>query len=133
MHGAEIPCGIAHLEALQVPVAGRHLEAAPLDDDGAVALSLRAGRRACEGELERGAVRARSSDLRAGEEAADGGGADLGVRAAVVLVLDPGLRGLVEEGEGEVRHVLKHGHQPALDRAPEGLLLGILIVVWPAT
>jgi hypothetical protein len=48
-------------------------------------------------------------------------------------VLDPGLRRLVEEGERQIGHVLQHGDEPALDRAPERLLLRVLVVMWPAT
>jgi hypothetical protein len=41
-------------------------------------------------------------------------------------VLDPGLRRLVEEGERQIGHMLQHGDETALDRAPERLLLGVL-------
>ena len=33
----------------------------------------------------------------------------------------------LRKAEREVGHVLQHGDQPALDRAPEGLLLGVLV------
>jgi hypothetical protein len=49
------------------------------------------------------------------------------VDASVVLVLDPGLRRLVQEGERQIRHMLQHGDKAALNRAPERLLLGVLI------
>ena len=73
------------------------------------------------------AVGAGPRHLRTREEARDGSFADLGVDLAVVLVLDPGLGRLVEGRKREVGHVLQHGDQPALDRAPERLLLGILV------
>ena len=62
-----------------------------------------------------------------GKEARDRGLADLGVELAVVVVLDPGLRRLVENGQRQIGHVLQHGDQPALDGAPECLLLCVLI------
>ena len=49
------------------------------------------------------------------EEAGERCGADLGVARAVVLVLDPGLRGLVEEGERQVGHVLQPGDEAPFD------------------
>ena len=80
-----------------------------------------------EGEAQRIAVGTRPCHLGTRQEARDRRLADLGVGLAVVLVLDPGLGGLVQERQGQVRHMLQHGDQPALDRAPERLLLGILI------
>jgi len=67
------------------------------------------------------------------EEAGKRRGGDLGVDRAVVLVLDPGLRRLVEEGERQIGHMLQHGDETALDRAPERLLLGVLVVMWCTT
>ena len=130
---AEIPTGVADLDAGEMAVAVWNLEAAPLDDDSAVAFALHAVIGAGEGEAQRVAVGARPRHLRTREEARDGGLADLGVDLAVVLVLDPGLRRFVEGGKREIRHVLQHGDEPALDWAPERLLLGILVVMWPAT
>jgi hypothetical protein len=49
------------------------------------------------------------------------------VDLAVVLVLDPGLRRFVEDRKREIGHILQHGDEPALDWAPERLLLGILV------
>src|SRR6266545_3697454 len=49
-----------------------------------------------ESEPERGAVRAGPRDVRAGEEAGDRRLSDLGVDLAVVLVLHPRLRRVVE-------------------------------------
>ena len=127
MDEAEIPVGVADLDAGEMAITVRHLEAAALDDDGAVALLVGAMSAAREGEAQRIAVGTRPRDVGPGEEARDRRLADLGVGLAVVLVLDPGLGGLVQEAQGQVRHVLQHGDQPALDRAPERLLLGVLI------
>ena len=112
---------------VEMAVAVRDLEAAAVDDDGAVALPLRAVVSAREGEPQRVAVGARPRDGGPGEKARERGLADLGVDLAVVLVLDPGLRRLVQERPGQVGHMLQHGDQPALDRPPERLLLGILV------
>src|SRR5467141_4590701 len=46
---------------------------------------------------------------------------------AVVLVLDPGLRRLVEDRKREIGDILQHGDQPPLNRTPERLLFGILV------
>ena len=123
----QIPGRVADLEPGEMAVAVGHLEAAALDDDGAVALPLLAALGAGEGQPQRGAIRAGPHHAGAGEEARDRRLADLGVELAIVLVLDPSLRRLIEECEGEIGHVLEHGDQPALDRSPEGLLLAVLI------
>ena len=130
---AEVPAGVTNLDARQMPVAVGQLEAAPLDHDGSVAFALHAVIGTCEGEAQRIAVGAGPCHLGTREEARDGGLADLGVDLAVGLVLDPGLRRLVEERQRQIGHVLQHGDQPALDRTPERLLLGVLVVMWLAT
>jgi hypothetical protein len=53
--------------------------------------------------------------------------ADLRVPRTVVLHLDPGLGGLVEQGEAEIGDAFEHGHQASFELAPEGLLLAVLI------
>jgi hypothetical protein len=125
--GTQVPGCVAHLDAGGMPVAIGHLEAPALDDNAAVALLLRAMCAPGEGETQPIAVGAGARDRRSFEEAGERCGADLGVARAVVLVLAPGLRGLIEEGEGEVGNVLQHGDQPAFDRPPERLLLGVLV------
>ena len=127
MDEAEIPAGVADLDAVEMSITVRHLEAAALDDDGAVALLVGAMSAAREGEAQRVAIGTRPRDIGPGKKARDRCLADLSMGFAVVLVLGPGLGGLVQEAQGEVRHVLQHGDQPALDRAPERLLLGVLI------
>jgi hypothetical protein len=52
---------------------------------------------------------------------------------SVIFLLDPGLGGLIEQIERERVLAFQHGHQAPFDTAPEGLLLGILILMWPAT
>jgi len=47
------------------------------------------------------------------------------VTLAIVVLLHPGLRRLVEPDQGEIVDALEHGHQPALDRSPEYLLLAV--------
>ena len=79
-------------------------------------LALHAVIGAREGEAQRVAVGAGPCHLGTREEPRERGFADLGVDLAVVLVLDPGLRRLVEEGEREIGQVFQHGDQPALDR-----------------
>src|SRR5258705_8180433 len=127
MGAGEIPACVTNLDAGEMAVAVRHLETAPLDDDGAVALALHALIGTREGEAQRIAVRTRPRHLWAGEEARNGGFADLGMDLAVVLVLDPGLRRLVEDRKREIRDILQHGDQPPLNRTPERLLFGILV------
>jgi hypothetical protein len=125
--GAEVPRCVADLDASEMPVAVGHLEAAALDDDAAVALLLGAMCAPREGETERITVGAGTRHRRSFQEAGERGRADLGVARAVVLVLDPGLGRLVEERQRQVWHVLQHGDEPALDRPPERLLLGVLV------
>src|SRR5580658_6728200 len=62
-----------------------------------------------------------------GEEAGKRRVVDLAVPLAVIVLLHPGLRRLVEPSHGEIVDALEHGHQPALDRSPEDLLLAVLI------
>ena len=127
MDETEIPAGVAHFEPRQMAVPVGDLEAAALDHDGAVTLPLHAVVSAGEGEAQRIAVGARPRHVGSGEEARDRGFADLGVDLAVVVELGPGLCRLVEHGQGEICYTLEHGHQPAFDRSPECLLLGVLI------
>ena len=44
---------------------------------------------------------------------------------AIVFMLDPCLCGLVEHSKTEVRYVLEHRHQSALDRSPQVLDLAV--------
>ena len=82
---AEIPAGVADFDAREMPVAVRHLEAAALDNNRAVALPLRATIGSREGQPQRIAVGAGSRYLGPGKEACDRRLADLGMDLAVVL------------------------------------------------
>jgi hypothetical protein len=44
-----------------------------------------------------------------------------------ILVLHPGLRGLVEGRKRKIGDILQHSDEPSLDRPPKRLLLGILV------
>ena len=79
-------------------------------------------------------ARRRASEL--GALAADGGAAqvagergllDLGVLLALVLLLDPGLGGDVEQIERELGLALEHGQEAPFDLSPERLLLSVLL------
>ena len=73
-------------DAREMPVAVRHLEAAALDNNRAVALPLRATIGSREGQPQRIAVGAGSRYLGPGKEACDRRLTDLGMDLAVVLV-----------------------------------------------
>ena len=72
------------------------------DGDGAVALAQGAPLGAGERQPERCGIRAGPRDVGAGEEAGERRVVDLGMALAVVVVLDPRLRRLVEFGQGQV-------------------------------
>ena len=80
----EIPAGVADLDAREVSVAVRDLEAVSLDDDGAVALALGATIILSERELQRRTVRPRSHHVGAGEEGRNRCLTNLGVDPAIV-------------------------------------------------
>src|SRR4029450_3020761 len=122
----KIPVRIAPLELGEMTVVVRHLEAATVDNAGAVTLALHAPLGPGEGKPQRGAIGARPHDARSYQEAPDRGLAGLGMDLVVVLVLGPGERRLVEFGEAQIGHMLEHGHQPAFNRGPEDLDLGVL-------
>ena len=63
----------------------------------------------------------------AAEVALKGRGADLRMDRAVVLLLHPGLGGLVEQLQRQGLVAFEHGHQAAFYTAPEGFLLGVLV------
>jgi hypothetical protein len=121
----QIPTGVADLDLREMAVAVWHLEATTVDDDGAVALPLRARVGPGECAAQGVAVGAGPHDVGSCQEACDRGLAGLGMDLTVVLELDPSEGCFVQEGESEIGHVLEHRHQPAFDRAPEGLDLPI--------
>ena len=47
--------------------------------------------------------------------------------ATLVVHLDPGLGGLVEQREGQILDAFEHRQQPALELGPKDFLLGILV------
>ncbi len=127
MDQGEVPGGEANFQQGEMPVAIGNLEAAGFDDGGAIALAQGASLGAGEGQPQCRGIRARTGHGGAGEEAGERRVVDLAVPLAVVVLLDPGLRRLVEPGQGEIVDRLEHGHQSALDRCPEHLLLAVLI------
>ena len=80
-----------------------------------------------EGEAQLRGRRRGTADVLVVQVAVERRAADLGVARAVVLHLDPGLGGLVEQREAEVGDAFEHGHQASFELAPEGLLLAVLI------
>src|SRR6516162_5557323 len=110
-----------------MPITIGDLEAAALDDDRAVALSLRARVGARERQPQYITARTVARDGGTGEEPGDRRSADLAVVLGIVVLLYPRLRRLIERGQGQVRHMLQHGHQAAFDRAPEGLGFSVLV------
>ena len=52
---------------------------------------------------------------------------------AVIFLFDPGLGRLIEKLERQRFLAFQHRHQAPFDTAPERLLLGILVITWPAT
>ena len=123
----EVPGGEADLQHGEVLVAVWYFEAAAFDDGSAVAAAQGPSFGAGEGQPQRGGIRTASCHGGAGEEAGERRVIDLAVALAVVVLLDPRLRRLVEPGQGEVVDALEHGHQPALDRCPKNLLLAVLV------
>ncbi|OQC22706.1 MAG: hypothetical protein BWX70_03065 [Verrucomicrobia bacterium ADurb.Bin070] len=123
----KIPARIAHDEGSHVTETPRDLETHALDGQRAIAAALRPYGLEPEGTPEVIARRARAEDVPVADEALKRRLADLGMVLAVVVKVDPGLGGLVEEGERQDLYVLKHGDKPGLERAPEKLFLGVLV------
>ncbi len=95
---------------------------------GAVAAALRAPVRPREGEPQRGAVRARSRDVGAGEEARDR--RLVRSRSGRLRLYSSSTHACVASlstGERQVGDVLEHGEEPPLDLGPEVLLLPVLV------
>ena len=121
----EIPGGEANFQQGEMPILVGNFEAAAFDDGGAVALAQGPSFGAGEGQPQCRGIRAGAGHGGAGEEAGERRVVDLAVPLAVIVLLNPGLRRLVEPGQGEVIDTLEHGHQPAFDRCPENLLLAV--------
>src|ERR1700688_1038273 len=110
-----------------MPITIGDLEAAALDDDRAGALSLRARVGARERQPQYITAPTVARDGRTGGEQGARRSAVLVVALGIVVLLAPRLRRLIERGQGQVWHMLKHGHQAAFDRAPEGLGFSVLV------
>jgi len=123
----EVPARVADRDPDEVAVAVRDLEPAALEADGAVRAALGAGDVTAEGVPQRRRRRARTAHVGSGEEAAQRGLAGLGVDGVVVLHLDPGLRRLVQQRQGQLDDALEHRHEASLSVRPEDLLLGVLV------
>ncbi len=123
----EIRARDAHGGFEQRAIGGGHLVADALDGDGAVAESLLTRDLHPEGAPERVAGWAGPDKTRSGETALERSLLGLAVETALVLLLDPGLGGNVEQLEGELGLTLKHGHQSPFQLAPEGLLFTVLL------
>ena len=123
---AQVPARVAQVHLFQLPVAARDLEALALQAHRAVAAPLGAGDFHAEGCAQGLAVRAFTQHAGTLEEARQRGAAQFGVLTALVLLLDPGGGGAVEQFERELLHALEHGHQAALEQRPEVLLLTVL-------
>ena len=115
----QVPARHAQSELDESAVRRGQLEAHAFDRGGAVAAALHAGDLGAEAAAELVGARALAADGGAAEVALERRLLDLAVLLAVVLVLDPGLRGGVEQLEGERLLALEHGHEPALDSAPQ--------------
>jgi hypothetical protein len=85
-----------------MPIAVGDFEPAAFDDGGAIALAQGASFGAGEGQPQRRGVRTRPRHRRAGEEARQRRVVDLAVPLAVIVLLRPGLRRLVEPRQGEI-------------------------------
>ncbi len=98
-----------------------------MDGEGAIGAPLQARGLQAEGapHLLRGG--AGSHQARAAQGARQGRLTELGVWATLVLLLDPGLRRFVEQGQGEFALAFEHGEEPSFDLAPKALLLRVLL------
>jgi hypothetical protein len=123
----QVPARVAQVHHGQRVVARRDLEALPVQGHGAVGAPLAPWHLDAERVGERRGCGTVAAHVGAGQIARERRGADLAVQRAVILLLDPGLGRLVEQFQRERRLALEHGHQPPLDAAPEGLLLGVLV------
>src|SRR5271166_4943785 len=105
----------------EMPIAVGDFEPTTLDDGGAIALAQGAPLGTGEGQSQRRGIRTQPRHLGTGEEACERGVVDLAMSLAVIVMLDPCLRRLVEPDQSEIVDALEHGHQPTFDRSPEGL------------
>src|SRR5688572_6587965 len=123
----EIPASNTHGGTQQRAVGGGQLVADAGDGEGAIAGALLTRDLHAKSAAQLVAGGRRSADRRPGKPALERRLLGLAVNAAVVLLLDPGLGGAVEQLEGELGHALEHGHETALDLSPEDFLLAVLL------
>jgi hypothetical protein len=123
----QVPAGNVHGGAQQRAIGGGNLIANAGEGKGAVAAALLAGDLHAEDTPELVTRWAGAAHSRACEPAVEWGLAGLIVYTTVVLLLDPGLGGAVEQLESELGFALEHGHEPSLHLRPEDLLFAILL------
>src|SRR5687768_11205128 len=97
----EVPSRDTERQSDEGAIGARDLEAHALDADGAIAAALVPAHEHPESAPQRDRVGTRASDVGRKEESVERSRSDLGVLGAVVLLLDPGDRRLVEEIEHE--------------------------------
>jgi hypothetical protein len=123
----EVPGRVAHRDARELTVAVRDLEAVAVETDRAVRAALGAADIAAKGAPQRRRRRTGTAHGRAGEKARERGLAGLGVHGVVVLQLDPRLRRLVQEWQGQLADAFEHRQQAPFDLRPEHFLLRVLV------
>lgn len=123
----EVPSRDSKSKVGEGAIRGWHLEADPLDGDGAIASSLLARDLDPKRAPECVGARALAADARTAEVAIERCLLDLGVLLAVVLLLDPRSGRDVEQVEGERGLALEHREKPPFDLSPEGLLFAVLL------
>jgi len=65
-----------------------------------------------------GRRRARAHHRRTGERGVERRAAQLVVAVPLILLLDPGLRGVIEQGERQLRFAFEHRDEPPFDLRP---------------
>ena len=108
-------------------VTRRYLKAGTRQTDGAVRAPLFARHLDAEAARQHGTARTRPRHVGTGQIVRHRRGIDLRVMAAVVLLLDPGLRGQIQGIQAQVRIAFEQRHQAPFNASPEGFLLGVLI------
>ena len=127
IHSAEVPAGVPHGHVAEVPIAGRNLEPHALQRDRAVALPLTTTGLQAERIAECLTGRTGTQHVARLRETFDRRTAQLAVHGPVVLHLDPGLGGFVEELQRQFLHARQHLHQAAFQSRPETFLLPVLV------
>lgn len=100
---AQVPAGVAQMHALEVAIARGDLEAPAGQAHGAIAAAQAASALDAKGAQQFGRRGTGTREVGAGEIARQRRLSDLGVVGAMVFLLDPGLGGFIEQGEGQPR------------------------------